>query len=1151
MAKKPKRKTHKLEARSITVRSIFIGRPAVISKPPVYTAPVGTLIDRPTGLDYTPEWVPAYNPATDVPADAIDYNPGTHATFQAFIAACNAADKPGKISKAVVDALPDDEIKVASHAASYLYRGLYGYGFTGTDYPTLTYTGPAVGSNTPALLYVWRQTPVIRGLRFKKFGTVLGMAIPSVERRPADFPSDGTFATRANWLSADTAERPLTYATGVRYQMLSTSSHGFVRGVPTGVTAGSNTGVGLSIDTSFHPISLPSADGGAALRPNRAYTGPGLDVGYCEFVDGETAIKIVGDSIAIGKISLFKNRCDGNWGLIDVDAPLWSEVDAAGNEWTGCLNHGGARGDRRLPNIKGNMLHTFIRIGAERGFRDMLVRYQKAWIENNYGWNIQDKHEQLDVSAACFIDVRHGRALVNGDISISFNKIVDVYGITGQEDANGIYFKGHGAVIEGNEGENTGAADARAIYGPDEKYDGCEAAWILCKNSAWMYDPLWGTKVEVKGNTARRMPNEVAVTKVDGVYNVVYEGNEVYGHVISGTTSSKGTVRFYDRFDDGVVIRDNRFIDCVAPYLINLHSPVLPADGTKIEISNNKASRTGGLFYTADQTLIRVDDLPYRSNHKSGFNVLDSNPSDFEMLMTWGPTTNSALPYTYERPKVFIGGAAGSPPVTQVPVSISGTAQVGATLTITPGTYLNGVTSRSYQILRNSVVIGTQTGLTYTQIPADEGASLTVIETATNANGSATSTSNSLGPVAPADTVAYRYASQRYIVPSDTTTLSFPIAEGRYLMKSPKGGIINPKIVMAYFGVQNPSHPNGEIDPPSGIVVEAAIEYSGTTTRLTFGGLNSTTIAAGQTEVVSDAVTLSIPQNVDYYVRFRAAATAGTVLWRRGQANGSSSAQMVAHSDTGTNQVMGTGSLATPSGGSGSASTGLHFPGIISAGTHKAVAIYGDSIAEGTNNDNPPEANTGAIGFLTRGLTSVNGFRVPWVNLARGGERAQTLATDNGKRIPLCAYASHIIVQHGSNDIAASRTLAQLQADYETIIDALRAENSGAEIWSVLLLPRVSGTYLTLAGQTPVAGFEASGIRDQFNTWLIAQTGSLIDGVIDVNSHGALPGLADPTDPNKWAVDVQLTVDGTHPNTTAHIRAAAKVNAWAVARGLA
>jgi lysophospholipase L1-like esterase len=391
------------------------------------------------------------------------------------------------------------------------------------------------------------------------------------------------------------------------------------------------------------------------------------------------------------------------------------------------------------------------------------------------------------------------------------------------------------------------------------------------------------------------------------------------------------------------------------------------------------------------------------------------------------------------------------------------------------------------------------------------------------------------------------------MVPGDTTALSgFSVAEGRFPMRAPKGGLTNPRLVLGHILVQNPSHPNGEIVPANTLVWQAAIEHGGVTTRILFAGQTSLTLAPNDNDRISDALSLSVPAGQDYFLRFRANMTIGTVFNRRQPVNGATGAQFVVHNSGSTNQILGAGALTVPSGGSGSATSGFGPVAIIGEGSHNGVAIIGDSIAEGTNFDTV-ESATGAIGFAAKGLTLVNGHRIPWMNLARGGERTDTFLANGARRLLLTRHGSDIICNHGTNDIDQGRGLSALQADYLTTIGTVKAQ--GGRFHAVLLFPRVAsgGTYNTLTGQTPRTGFTSGGLRDQFNAWLAGLVSAgTIDSVIDCISPGTLPGLADAGDPSRWAIDGgALTADGTHPNNAGATRAAARLRAWAENRGLA
>ena len=100
--------------------------------------------------------------------------------------------------------------------------------------------------------------------------------------------------------------------------------------------------------------------------------------------------------------------------------------------------------------------------------------------------------------------------------------------------------------------------------------------------------------------------------------------------------------------------------------------------------------------------------------------------------------------------------ATAAPPVNTAPPTVSGTAQVGQSLTAGDGTWSNTPTSFAYQWLRcnaggnscDNVANGTQS--TYTLVGADSGNTMRVRVTATNADGSASAQSAQTAVVAPA-----------------------------------------------------------------------------------------------------------------------------------------------------------------------------------------------------------------------------------------------------------------------------------------------------------------------------------------------------------------------------------------------------------------
>jgi len=107
----------------------------------------------------------------------------------------------------------------------------------------------------------------------------------------------------------------------------------------------------------------------------------------------------------------------------------------------------------------------------------------------------------------------------------------------------------------------------------------------------------------------------------------------------------------------------------------------------------------------------------------------------------------------------FVGNSYGSRPVNTVAPVVSGTATVGQTLSTTNGTWTeaSAITSFTYQWQRNNVNISGATSSSYILVEADYNTNIRCVVTATNAAGTASANSNSVGPIAglaPVNTVA-------------------------------------------------------------------------------------------------------------------------------------------------------------------------------------------------------------------------------------------------------------------------------------------------------------------------------------------------------------------------------------------------------------
>jgi lysophospholipase L1-like esterase len=211
----------------------------------------------------------------------------------------------------------------------------------------------------------------------------------------------------------------------------------------------------------------------------------------------------------------------------------------------------------------------------------------------------------------------------------------------------------------------------------------------------------------------------------------------------------------------------------------------------------------------------------------------------------------------------------------------------------------------------------------------------------------------------------------------------------------------------------------------------------------------------------------------------------------------------------------------------------------------RAVGLIGDSLNMGYLD---AVIDFHQKGYLVRGAEYED---VRYRRIPQGADRLQFwTATNAAKRIALVQGCTSVIVSLGSNDVAQSRTLAQLQADSVACWTALGAK--GAKIFQCTITPKTTSTdgWATKANQTPV--FAAGGVRDTYNDWLrtgasivingstvtVGMSGHPLTGVID-----ASPAVEDASDSHYWK-SPSWTTDGGHPTALGYDALALKVRPW-------
>lgn len=209
----------------------------------------------------------------------------------------------------------------------------------------------------------------------------------------------------------------------------------------------------------------------------------------------------------------------------------------------------------------------------------------------------------------------------------------------------------------------------------------------------------------------------------------------------------------------------------------------------------------------------------------------------------------------------------------------------------------------------------------------------------------------------------------------------------------------------------------------------ASIEYPANTfTQVTFGGAAGGIVANGA-NIESDFVDVDIPDNAQFWVRLWTECAGGTI-WTSltafkstaifGEAFGSAASGI-------TDLTMTAG--AVPDAGNASNYMGpLAILGMTEADT---VIYFGDSIAAGLNDTNNESGDFGIFRYLSANYG--------YINASRSSDRAQWAAGRGASYYELAKYCSHAIIQHSINDLVASRTAVQVEADLVTIANAVKA----------------------------------------------------------------------------------------------------------------
>lgn len=326
------------------------------------------------------------------------------------------------------------------------------------------------------------------------------------------------------------------------------------------------------------------------------------------------------------------------------------------------------------------------------------------------------------------------------------------------------------------------------------------------------------------------------------------------------------------------------------------------------------------------------------------------------------------------------------------------------------------------------------------------------------------------------------------------------------------------------------------------ITVQAALELTSPARvrPFNFGTARSLSLAAGDVAwsgVLPAEVTGAEVAWLRSYLSV-ASVVSGWPVWRTPRATGEAFLQ----SAGGTNQTVGTGPMVSTGTTSGQGFAPLALVGEPLPSSplayRRAVICDGDSIMAGTGDT--ADATTGSIAY-SKALLDAQGYQIPFVNQGRASDQlsfqVDGATYSRWRKTQLWPFATHYLTNFGTNDVASSRTLQNMQDDATYLWT--RAKKYGLHVTHMKILPRTT----TQTSGVPVAGFAAGGVRSQFNAWLSTQVGNgLLDAVIDCN-----PLVESAVTPGTWG-NTSQTVDGIHMNAAGYAQANPAVQAWVLAQ---
>jgi hypothetical protein len=309
---------------------------------------------------------------------------------------------------------------------------------------------------------------------------------------------------------------------------------------------------------------------------------------------------------------------------------------------------------------------------------------------------------------------------------------------------------------------------------------------------------------------------------------------------------------------------------------------------------------------------------------------------------------------------------------------------------------------------------------------------------------------------------------------------------------------------------------NVESAPGSNCVIKGSVEYPpGTCVPLTFAAASSATVTAGS-DVLSDAVSISIPNGAKFFVNEYLTNASGIVL--TDQQGDTTNGDSVNVGVSGITDRTVTCTSVPNSGGFQSLPLA-----IVGSTTQPSICLLGDSIGDGVHD--VYSGTSGDIGILARSVGPSYGYS----NLAVSGDASGRYNAGHVQRAKLLSYCTSAISNYGHNNFYNDgEGLQTMEANQMTMYGTVAAGMIGAKkIIQTTLLPHTtcgSNDWISLACQT-VGSFNASFVT--YNSDLRSAATGPPGGFYDANSI-----LGTSTNGMFWITNGTAnfySFDGVHP----------------------